>query len=405
VSVLATIVLAVVPSFTQLSLAQAQSLVVVNSVDVQVATADVRSREAALEIARTGGIPHLTGDYALAPQAGPYDLSTVSQHFITVGADVSINDILAASDATRAAANDLLASQRNAESTVLAARENAVKLYFAALQAIALERFQNETVAGAQRDRDAAAERERAGDAPHLDVVRADVTLAQAHADLARARAARADAVDALASATGMDADSFVAIGGDAGVQTAKTLDEPAAVARALAQRPEITSLLATISARETDTTAARQTGLPTMTASGGFQKGVDSGVPVQGPAVGVHVDVPIAPSERAHVAAAEAQADRAKAQLVDERRTIALEVKSAIRDARADDVAELAAAQARDEASRALAAVELGYREGASSSLEVAQARQTFAQASVDALVSSYQRAQAYALLEVIVP
>ncbi|MBV9333328.1 MAG: hypothetical protein JO146_04925, partial [Candidatus Eremiobacteraeota bacterium] len=48
---------------------------------------------------------------------------------------------------------------------------------------------------------------------------------------------------------------------------------------------------------------------------------------------------------------------------------------------------------------------VEIGYREGASSSLDVADARRTYAQASADALVAEYQHALAVAIVEVIVP
>jgi outer membrane protein TolC len=75
------------------------------------------------------------------------------------------------------------------------------------------------------------------------------------------------------------------------------------------------------------------------------------------------------------------------------------------VRTARAAQAAERAAERARDAAQQALSAVELGYREGASSSLDVAEARRAAVQASVDALVARYQRAQAQALLEVLVP
>jgi outer membrane protein TolC len=96
---------------------------------------------------------------------------------------------------------------------------------------------------------------------------------------------------------------------------------------------------------------------------------------------------------------------DEAYAQLVDERRKIRLEVAAAVRDAQAQESAAKGADRARSEAERALTAVEIGYREGASSSLDVADARRTYDQASVDALVAEYQRAVAFAILTVIVP
>ncbi|MGC1985914.1 MAG: TolC family protein, partial [Candidatus Cybelea sp.] len=99
------------------------------------------------------------------------------------------------------------------------------------------------------------------------------------------------------------------------------------------------------------------------------------------------------------------AQVDATYAQLVEERRTIALEVASAVRDARALDAASQAAQQAKQEASKALAAIEIGYREGASSSLDVAVARRTYEDARVQALVATYDSARSQAMLEIVVP
>lgn len=403
--IFAGILLAAIPAFTQLSLADAQQRAVANNVDVQIAVSTVREREAALALARIGGVPHLTGDYFLGPQAGPFDVSTVAQHYIAVGAGISINDLLATSSATRAAAGDLLAAQRNADAAILQARETAAKLYFTALQALAVERIRADAVNGAQRDRAAADLRARAGESPNLDVVRADVTLEQAQADLVRAQADRADAIDALASATGLDPSALAALTASGSPPGTLAVNERTAVARALATRPELAALLATIEARSADVAGAKQSRVPTATLAGGYQKGVDSGVPVQGATVTAHVEVPLASSSGSRISAAQAQVDAARAQLVDERRTISLGVASAVRDARADDVAAQAADRARDEASRALTAVELGYREGASSSLEVADARRTYEEAALNALVAEYQRALALAIVEVIVP
>ncbi|MGB6522204.1 MAG: TolC family protein, partial [Candidatus Cybelea sp.] len=121
--------------FTQLSLPDAISRAVSNSAAVQSAVATVREREAQLSLARGAAVPHLSGDYSLAPQAGPLDAGTVEQHFITVGAGISLSDLLASASAVHAAAGDLLAAQRSASATELATKENAVRLYFAALQA------------------------------------------------------------------------------------------------------------------------------------------------------------------------------------------------------------------------------------------------------------------------------
>lgn len=401
---IATLALAAIPVFAQLSLADAQQRATANNVDAQVALAAVRRREASLHLARIVAVPHLIGDYSLSPQANAPTTGTVEQHYFAVGAGISINDLVGASNSIRAAAGDLLAAERGADAAGIAARENAVKLYFAALQAIALESFRSSALLGAQRDRNAADLRAHNGAAPQLDVVRADVTLAQAHADLARAQADRDDAVDALASATGIDPPGLSAVTA-VPISAEPPLDVTRAVTRALAGRPELAALLATIEARNADVNAARQSWMPSTTIQGGYEKGVDTGIPVQGAQVAAHLDLPLASGSDDRVASAETEVDEAYAQLVDERRKIRLEVAAAVRDAQAQESAAKGADRARSEAERALTAVEIGYREGASSSLDVADARRTYDQASVDALVAEYQRAVAFAILTVIVP
>jgi outer membrane protein TolC len=406
---LASVVLAIVPGFTTLSLDSAESRVVANSAAVAMAQAIARQRENDLRLARLGGIPHLTGDYSLSPQAAPTGTATVEQHFITLGAGVTVNDVVATSAATRLAAAELLAAQREAGAAALQARATGIKLYFAALAAIAIEGVRDDAVRGAERGLSAAQIRARNGESPQLDVMRAGVSLAQAQANLARANADRANAVDALASAVNVNAASLTQVGGSgetSGLAPAVTeLDERSDVARALGSRPEIAALLASIDARVAAVDLARQAGWPIATVGAGYQRGVDTAIPVQGPQAAVHLDVPLAPAASSRVAGAQAQVDAARAQLLEERRTIALEVAAAVRTARAAQTAELAAARARDEALRTLTAVDLGYREGASSSLDVAEARRTYAQAAVDALVAQYDRAQALALLEWLVP
>jgi outer membrane protein TolC len=182
-------------------------------------------------------------------------------------------------------------------------------------------------------------------------------------------------------------------------------LDEGRAVARALVLRPELASLLASLDAHAAAVALARQTGWPTATLAGGYQTGVDTAIPVHGPQAAVHIDVPLGGGSSDRVAIAQAQTDAVRAQLNEQRRTIALDVAAAVRTVRATQSAQIAADRARNEARRALTAVELGYREGASSSLDLDVARRTYVSASVDALVADYQHAQALELLEALVP
>jgi cobalt-zinc-cadmium efflux system outer membrane protein len=390
--------------FTQLSLPDAISRAVSNSAAVASAVATVREREAQLSLARGTAVPHLSGDYSLAPQAGPLDVNTVEQHFITVGAGISLSDLISSPSAVHAAAGDLLAAQRSASAAELAAKENAVKLYFSALQAVAIERIREDALQGALRDRAAAGIRSRNGESPQLDVLRADVSLSQARADLARAQADRGDAVEALASATAVDSQTLATLS-EAPFPRSKSLGEPQAVTRALAMRPELSSLVASLQARNAELGGARRSGIATATIEGGYQTGVDTGIPVHGAAVAAHLEVPLASGSHARVAAAQAQVDATYAQLVEERRTIALEVASAVRDARALDAASQAAQQATQEASQALDAIEIGYREGASSSLDVEVARRTYEETRVQALVAAYDSARSQAVLEIVIP
>lgn len=393
-------------AFSALTLANAEQRAVVRDIGVAQAQAAVMQREADLHIARVAAFPHLTGNYGLSPQAGSGTQSTssVEQHLLGVGVGITLNDILANSDEVRAAANDLLAAQRDADTAQLQAREHTVQLYYGALGAIALEQFRASELAATRRDLSAARIRAHSGESPQLDVMRASIAVEQARADLASARAQRVDAVEALASATGIGAaDLARVVASPSPSLTALSVD--AAVARALSLRPEITSLLATIDARRADLGIARQSALPIITANGGYQGGADSGQEVHGAAVTVNLDLPIASPAGAQTKIAQAQLEAAQSQLVGEQRTIALEVAADVRDARAADDAARAAEGARREAVRALDAVELGYREGAVSSLDVVDARRTFVQASVNALVAEYAREQAYAVLEVLVP
>jgi outer membrane protein TolC len=392
------------PLFAALSPRDAQTRAVAYDSDVRAAVATERDREASLQSARAIAAPHLIGDFSMQPQAGPNDAATVEQRLVSVGAGIDVTELFSAPNRVRVAAADLLASQRDVESAALSAKRAVMKLYFAALQSIAVAELQSHSVTDAQRDLSVARLRERAGDAPQLDVTRASVSLAQAQAAAFRAQADRADAIDALANVTRAPASSFATL--------SESADQPPAlpsvgnaVAKALADRPELDSLLRSAQAREAAIRVARNASLPAATLQAGYAAGVDTGVHVGGAQVAAHLDIPLATSASADVAAAQARADAAYAAMDGERRQITLEVTSAVRDAAADDFAVDAASRAQTQAARALSGVEVGYREGASSSLDVIEARRTYLQASLDALSARYQQAAAHWNVEILAP
>jgi outer membrane protein TolC len=396
--------LAALPVFAYLSPREAQARTASYSADVRVAIATERERESALQSARVAAIPHLTGDYTLSPQAGATDISTVEQRLFVVGAGINISDILASSDAIRVAAGDVLEAQRDVETAQLEAAQKALKLYFDALQALAVEALRSQSLTDASRQVRIARLRVRAGDAPRLDAVRADVAVAQSSAELFRATADAANALEALADATRVPAERLRGLT-TAGEVPPRVIDATDAVARALSRRPELRALMAAAAARDAGIAAARTSSLPSATIQAGYATGVDTGIHVGGPQVAAHVDVPISSTGSFAVAAAHARADAAYASLDAERRRIALEVAAAVRDERASDLAAAAAETARREASQALSGIELGYREGASSASDVADARRTYEQAALDALTAKYQRAAAHWSLEILAP
>jgi outer membrane protein TolC len=402
--VIAAAVLLALPVFARLSPRDAQTRAVAYDSNVRTAIATERERESALQSARVAAMPHVIGDYTLSPQAGPNDVATVEQRLFTVGAGIDVTELLSAPSNIRVAAADVLASQRDVESAELTAKRGALNLYFDALQSMAIEGLRVRSVADAAHDLAVARLRTRVGDAPQLDVTRAAVALAQAQAASYRAQADRANAVDALANATRVPATTLSLLSEPPdGAQ--RTLSIERAVARALADRPELDSLLRAAQARDAAVSVAKYSSYPTATLQAGYATGVDTGIHVGGPQVGAHLDIPVASSASAEVAAARARADAAYAALDTERRQIALDVTAAVRDALADDLATVAADRARTQAAQVLAGVELGYREGESSGVDIADARRTYLQASVDALTAQYQQAAAHWYVEVIAP
>ena len=121
----------------------------------------------------------------------------------------------------------------------------------------------------------------------------------------------------------------------------------------------------------------------------------------IQGPTLNVTLGIPLNGSVRSQVAQKTAivAQDVAKAQA--QERQIALDVAAAARNLAASQRATAASTQARQEALNELQATDLGYRNGASSSLELANARDTYTQALVDELSSVYDELKARATLE----
>ena len=391
-----------VQAFTGLSLDQAQSAALSRSPDIAAANGKVTEQEALFNAARANYGPALFGTYATTPQAGN-DNQTVIQRLTTVGAQVTLGDVLAYSPliaetnaSLRAAQFDLVNAQRTE-------RINVIGLYYTALTAHATLDARRVALQGAQNDLRAAQLRYKNGVAPHLDVVRASVAVAQTQADLARAQADADNGDAALATETGVAGASLQTMPERAATPTAVTITPDAAVQRALENRPEIASARENVAAEEHAVAVAKRGGLPLVTMSAGETSGFDTGVPVHGPSVNVNATLPVGGAAHDRVLAEEARLAQAQAQLAKAERQITTEVSASVRLYQAQSVALAAAQRALEEADAEFKATQIGYRNGASSSLDVESARATYVQALVAQISALYPQQEAEATLQLL--
>lgn len=384
--------------FAQEPLAQALQEALSVSPDVAQAREHVNENRALLAAARGSAAPALIANYAQAPQGGNNN-TTITQRLVTVGGQVTIGDYLSYAPAVRQAAYtlsqaefDLLAAQRNE-------RLKLADHYYGALRAAATLDLRRQDEVGAQSDLRAAQIRFRAGDAPRLDVVRAQVALANAQAAYNAADVDLHNAVDALSLETGKPASAFSPL--RTATVPAPSLTVQKAVARALATRSDYASALQGVEAEKAAVALAQRGAFPSLSVNAGYTTGVDSGVNVHGPSANVNLSVPVSHAARDRADAERARLAAAQFRVEGVRRQIVLDVTNAVRTFDASARASEAAARARAAAQEELRATQIGYRSGASSSLDVADARRTYLQAALNELDAVYAQAQAAAKLE----
>lgn len=400
---IAAIVLAAVTAvpqqFRALPLAQALESAVRISPDVAQARARVNENAALLAAARGAAAPALTLGYAAAPQGGNAD-NTIEQSLYTVGAGVTLGDYLAFSPAVREAQFTLAAARYDLLDAQRSEREKTIGLYYDALKAAATVDLQQQNVAGAQSDLHAAQLRFKAGDVPRLDVVRAQVAMANAQAALDAARTDLANAQDALAVETGEPPRDLTALQ-SAPPPPAPPDDPQKAVARALAQRSDLASAQQAVHAEEAAVSVAQRAVLPAVSVSAGYTRGWDSGVLVNGPSANVSLSVPVSHAASDRTAAERARLEQTRDKAAALQRSITVAVSSAARTYSESLRATASARRAREAAQEELRATQIGYRSGASSSLDVADARRTYVQAALAEVNAVYAQAQAASMLE----
>ncbi len=392
---------AAVAVFADLSLDVAERAAVAASPDVTGARARLDESRYALDAARSGIVPSFVSTYAQVPQGNPPGPNVTSRQ-VSAGLQWTIGDFIAFAPAVREAALNLAAAQADANAAVNAEKVKVIGLYFDALKARAVADARRNALALAGAQHDAAAVRAKTGDAPALDVMRSDVDLAKAQADLEAAVAAEQNAGEALRTETNAASALDATVPADLPPIAPALLDPQASVAAARKLRPEIASAQLLAQAAQAAVASARAAGFPTLTISGGYVVGTDSGVPISAPSINANVTIPLGPGAHDRVAVAAAKAIEAKAKTDATERQIVLDVAAASRSLGAAQRAVAAMARARQSAEAELRATEIGYRSGASSSLEVASARSTYAQAVVDELSARYDLEKAAATIEV---
>ena len=372
------------------------------SPEVAAARAHVAEMQALVDAAQRSGGPSLTASQTNAPQGGANG-ATVEQSLTTVGGAYTFTDayqhgpaVAQARAALRVAESDLADAQRKE-------RVRRIDLYYDALRALADLQAQRLFVGGARRDEDAARIRFRAGDAPRLDVVRAQVDLSRASAALDASVTGADNALDALSSETGIERARFESVV-PAALEPLPGADGATLVRTALARRTDILAARAAVTVAQTAVAVAERSGAPAVTVSAGYTQGVDAGEFVRGPSAALQVGVPLGGPSRAVAESERRRVEQAQLRVTQLERDVRLEVATALRSALAAARAVRGALDAQGAADDELRAVETGYANGASSSLDVAEARRVAGQATVDTIAARYAQARANAqLFEVI--
>lgn len=372
-----------------LTLLDVERAAVTHSPAVTEARAKMAEQEALVAAAQGSGAPHAIASYAQTPQGAP-PAGTISQRLTTLGAQMTFGDVIARDALVAQAQADLRSARANERNAERAERVKAITLYYDALRTTEIVSVREAMLQGALADQRAARLRFSAGDAPRLDVVRADVALARTRADLAQARADASNARTALDIETGLQ--SVVLAPPQALANTLPAilnLSKDDLSARAIAHRPEIVAAREDVASETFALAASHRAILPALTAQAGWTTGIDSGINVSGPNATITLDLPLSGVAAQRAKAQQARLAQARARLDAAVQAVTLEVVSAYETLHAQTDALHATTAARSEAEQELRAAQLGYREGASSSLDLEDARRTYAQAVLDEITA----------------
>ncbi|MDQ2662988.1 MAG: TolC family protein [Candidatus Eremiobacteraeota bacterium] len=385
--------------FTHLPFARALSEAVAHSPDVRGAQARIRENQALLEAARSGAAPQAFVGYAQAPQGGSTN-NTIIQRLVTFGASAILGDYFASSPIVRQAQANVRQAEFDYKNTQRTERAKVSDLYYGALRALATKKLRTSSLKAALALQGASRTRFAAGDVPRLDIVRAQVATAQAQADLDRAQVTVANAYSALSLETGVSSNALLQVESRPVEAPSVSADPQRATLIALDARSDLRSARQAVVAESAAVRAAERGTLPIVTLNAGYTRGVDAGVNVAGPSANMQVALPLSHASHYRAEAERARLDQAQARADSLKRQITIDVESAARTYGATQRATQTAATARAAAQEQLRATEIGYRNGASSSLDVSDARRTYIQAALAEIDAVYAQEQARAVL-----
>lgn len=386
--------------FTHLPFALAMADAVAHSPSVRESAERIRENEAIVAAARVNAAPQAFVGYAQAPQGGPNN-NTLAQRLVTIGASASLGDYLNASPIVAQAEANLLQARFDYANAQRTERAKVADLYFGALRALATQRLREDSLNQALALREAAGKRFAAGDVARLDVVRAQVAVAQAQSDLDRARVDVANANDALATEVDVSVATLRRVEARPVYAGEVRSDPQSAAALALRTRSDLRSAQEAVSAEVAAVRVAERGRFPVVTLNAGYTRGVDGGVNVAGPSANLQIGLPLSHASQYRADAERARLAEAQARLEALQRQVRVAVSAAARIYASSRRATETAAVARAAAQAQLRATQIGYRNGASSSLDVSDARRTYIQTALAEVDAVYAQAQARAALE----
>ncbi len=219
---------------------------------------------------------------------------------------------------------------------------NVATAYYTYLEAQRTTAVDVELVRTAQTQEDLVAAQFRAGTAAHVDVITAQLPVAQARLAVVRAQGAELAAQAAFANSMGLDAGAFVQpvddtpVAADAKITTIPVPTYPQAFARSLALRPDYDSAVQSVVSAQESLRAAKLGLFPVLSgaASAGTNSSNEQGGAYRNASqVGLTLSIPIYDQgiTAANTAQAQATVDKAVAGLQNTKLGIQLNVKQAL--------------------------------------------------------------------------